>query len=219
MKGELLGTASGRALVLSDSIASVDIESGEVRATANTAAEDPMPSFDRHLPRFDNGERETQPVDRLDSMPVYAGPEVVAFIRGTGEVVTSLVGLDATTLEQAWTLELAYKQSVRSCSTAAGVLIAPPPPDPARFVNWMGQQTWLREFGNPDEKVDDFACGEDEIVARLVDGKRNKRLRTFDAVTGDLKGEREDGELNVARAAVAHPDVRQDGAEVVGHSP
>ena len=217
LTGQLLGVASGRALILTDAIVSVDVDSGEVRARASTTAEEPSPSFDRHLPRFGGEDRQTERVDRIEEMPIYVGGEVVVFMRGSGDVVTSIVGLDATTLEEAWTLALAYKRPLRTCATADGVLLVPPSPDPARFVDWLGQQGWLREFGEPNEQVADIGCGATE-VAVLLEANGRRRTRTFDGASGDLQTTDEAAdELALRYDAPLHPVVRQAGSEVVGH--
>lgn len=220
MRGTLLGVSGDRAIVRADRIQSVDIDSGEVQATAATMAEDPVPSFERLLPRLgESAERETVPVDRLDDTPVWVAGGAVLFLRGTEQAVTSLVGLDASTLEVAWTVGLAQKRPLGACATSAGILLVPQRGEPVRFVDWAGQQRWLRELGEGDEEIVEFACGDDRVVARLKSA-RGERLRTFDAAAGDLMSESKDipEELAsaVGRQSTSDPRVRQVGEFVEG---
>lgn len=214
--GTLLGATETHAIVLADDgIVLVDIQTGDVRAQADTAAEDPVPSFDRHLPRLGVEERDAQPVDRLTDMPIHVGGEVVVFTRGSEDVVTSLVGLDTTTLEEAWTLELAYKRPVRTCQTDAGVLLIPAAPDPARFVDWLGQQAWLREFG--DGELQDYRCGARKLQVLMKSGRRFA-IRTYESATGDLVEETRataEAPLTLEPVTITHTGVAQVGDEVV----
>lgn len=216
--GQLLGVTEAHVVVLTDQIVSLDIETGALVATATTPARDPVPSFERHLPRLGDDERPGIAVDRLEDAPIYVSGETVVFMRGTDSAATTLVGLDSATLEEAWTLELAYERPVRSCATAVGVVLVPPSPDPARAVNWLGKQTWLREFGDSADKILDFRCDENQLAV-LLDADPPV-VHTFDAVSGDLAATTAAaGAALVAHTPAPHPTVRQLGADVVGTIP
>lgn len=220
VRGRLVGTTATHAIVLDEQLISIVIDDSTVAARAATSAEDRVPEFERLLPRLGEEESKTHVADRLPDAPVYLGGDVVVFLRGYDDVITSIAALDAAALEPAWTLDLAYHAPVRTCATDSGVVLVPPAPRPARFVDWAGNQQWLREFGAGDETVQSFACGA-ETVAALLRRKKRYRLRTFAAATGDLIASHKasadtDPGAGVTQTPATDPRVHQEGDWVVG---
>lgn len=220
MAGTLLGVADGVAVVANPAIVAVDVSSGTVLATADTTGEDPAPNLERYLPRLGDEDAKVVEVDRLADAPVYFGDSRVVYLRGRDDMVTSIVGLVASTLEPAWALPLAYREPVRTCATSLGVLLVPRAGEPARFVGWDGAQRWLRELGERDETVESFACRETTVEA-LLGSKSSRRVRSFDAATGELLDSRSVGRDAQLEPWEPPPDeerlIRQEAAEVVGY--
>ena len=95
------------------------------------------------------------------------------------------------------------------------MLLIPAAPDPARFVDWLGQQAWLREFG--DGELQDYRCGAEKLQVLMKSGRRFA-IRTYDSVTGDLVEEAKataEAPLTLEPATTAYTGVAQVGDEVV----